>query len=79
MLDPVSLAVAIGGVLIALITHIKHSSCYGFKMNTRTPQITPPQTPQTPINSHETTALLKSEPIKINNIPQRGTFEKLKY
>lgn len=62
-IDPISLSIAIGAVAIAVITHIKYSSCYGFKMYTRTPPSTTPITPLTP--DLKTPLLSRSDPINI--------------
>jgi len=41
MVDIVSLIIAIGGLLVGILSHIRHSECFGVKIDTRTPPITP--------------------------------------
>lgn len=38
MIDIISLSFAIGGILIALTTHIRFSKCLGFEVITRSPR-----------------------------------------
>jgi hypothetical protein len=45
MIDVISLSIALGAVLVSILTHIKHSECFGVKIDTRTPKNTPPSTP----------------------------------
>lgn len=63
MIDIVSLSIAIGAVFVSILTHIKHSECWCFKLDTRTPKHTPPNTPINRIE--EKKPLLKTEPIDI--------------
>jgi hypothetical protein len=41
MIDIISLSISVGAVLVALITHIKFSKCWGFEITTRTPPHSP--------------------------------------
>lgn len=72
MIDIISLSIAIGAVLVALTTHIKFSKCWGFEITTRTPKISPPETPKLletqPLLQNSPAILEVTEPI---NIPQR--------
>lgn len=45
MLDIISLVIAIGGLAVAILSHIRHSECFGIKIDTKTPKNTPPETP----------------------------------
>jgi hypothetical protein len=63
MIDVISLSIAIGAVIVGILSHIRHSECFGVKIDTRTPKNTPPSTP----HISETQPLLKSDPIKIEN------------
>lgn len=60
-MDPLSLSIAIGAILIALTTHIKFSECWGFKMTTRSP-------PQSPRQSETNPLLLKTNSPAILNL-----------
>ena len=42
MVDPISVSVAIGAIIVAILTHIKHSSCFGVEVDTRTPLLNSP-------------------------------------
>ena len=46
MIDIISLSIAIGAVLVGILSHIRHSECFGIKIDTRTPKNTPPSSPQ---------------------------------
>ena len=78
MIDPISLSIALGAILLSIMSQIKKSKCMSMEIETRTP----PHTTQSPfvlnrrrsvslpvqivpINSDETTPLLKSSPIDI--------------
>lgn len=69
MVDIVSLSIALGAVLVSVITHIKFSKCWGFEVYTRTPKQSPPDTPIK--NVKESSALLiPSSPIPIPEQPK---------
>lgn len=61
MVDLVSLIIAIGAVIVSISTHIKYSSCCGFRVETRTPKNSSPSTP----HKDEKMPLIPSEPIDI--------------
>ena len=44
MIDPISVSVAIGAIIVSILTHIKHSSCLGAEIDTRTPILSDPPT-----------------------------------
>lgn len=51
MIDPITLIAiitGIGGLIVSILTHIKHSSCFGVEIDTRTPQPSTP-IPNTPM------------------------------
>ena len=56
----VAIIAGVGGVIIALYTHIKHSKCLGLEIDTYNPSeipnitITPHNTPQLPHSTLET-------------------------
>ena len=58
MIDPVSLTIAITSAIIGILSHIRHSSCFGIDIDTRTPPSTPA------IVKTESTELLKEKKIK---------------
>ena len=58
MIDIISLSIAIGAILIGILSHIRHSECFGVKIDTRTPKNTPPNSPQ----FSETQPLLQNSP-----------------
>lgn len=43
MIDVISLSIAIGAILVGILSHIRHSECYGIKIDTKN---TPPSTPK---------------------------------
>jgi hypothetical protein len=45
MIDIISLSISIGAVIVGILSHIRHSECFGVKIDTRTPKNTPPSTP----------------------------------
>lgn len=47
MIDPISISIALGAILVAILTHIKSSSCLGVNIETRNVPNTP--TPSTPL------------------------------
>ena len=66
MIDVISLSIAIGAILIGILSHIRHSECFGIKIDTRMPSDTPPIETQPLLN--ESPAILQpSEPINITN------------
>jgi hypothetical protein len=67
MIDIISLSIAIGAVLVGILSHIRHSECFGVKIDTRTPKDSPSTTPL--LQKSE----LPSEPI---NIPPRPKIKK---
>ena len=68
MIDPITLSVAIGAVVVSILTHLKFSKCMGFEISTRTPKTSVPDSPIH--NNNESAALLQhSEPI---NIPKHN-------
>ena len=48
MVDIISLVIAISGLLIGVLSHIRHSECFGVKIDTRTPPNTPCYTTNSP-------------------------------
>lgn len=68
MVDIITLIIACGAVAVSILGYIRHSECFGVKIDTRTPKTSAPTTPN--INNDIRTPLLgaKSEPI---NIPPR--------
>ena len=58
MIDIISLSIAIGAILIGVLSHIRHSECYGIKIDTRSAKNTPPTTP----SILETQPLLQNSP-----------------
>ena len=61
MIDVISLIIASTALITAFFTHIKHSECFGVKIDTRTPKNSNPTTP----NINDKMPLLPSEPIDI--------------
>ena len=56
MIDPVTLSIAIGGILISILTYLRHSSCCGgfIEIDTRSVPSTPKlQSPKTPLLTAE--------------------------
>ena len=43
MIDPISASVAICAIIVSILTHIKHSSCLGAEIDTRTPILSDPR------------------------------------
>jgi len=41
MIDIISLSIAIGAVLVGILSHIRHSECFGLKIDTKTPPNSP--------------------------------------
>lgn len=85
MIDPVSLSIALGGILIAVIGYIKKSSCFGVNIETRTPKVSSSRLPSINYNALESEALLNdmrhpresiSNPI---DIPRRANESKRIY
>jgi len=35
MFDPITLSISAGAIIVAILTHIKFSKCYGFEVQTR--------------------------------------------
>ena len=72
MIDIISLSIAIGAVIVGILSHIRHSECFGVKIDTRTPKNTPPNTPHIietqPLLQNSPAILETTEPI---NIPPR--------
>jgi hypothetical protein len=59
MIDVISLSIAIGAIIVGILSHIRHSECYGIKIDTRTPtKSSPPNSP----NLVETQPLLHNSP-----------------
>ena len=75
-MDPVSLIAIISAssaLIVAILTHIKYSSCYGFKLRTTEGN----ESPITPITPSDNMPLLKSDPIPIIKSPKiRNLYEK---
>jgi len=46
MIAPITASVAITAIIVAILTHIKHSSCLGAEIDTRTPTLTNPPAPK---------------------------------
>jgi hypothetical protein len=71
MIDVISLSIAIGAIIVGILSHIRHSECYGIKIDTRSAKNTPPTTPsilETQPLLQDTPAILQpSEPIDISN------------
>ena len=59
MIDVISLSIAIGAIIVGILSHIRHSECYGIKIDTRTP---PKQTPPSTPFINETQPLLQNTP-----------------
>lgn len=45
MLDPVSISVAVCAIIVAILTHIKSSKCFGMELEARTPLLESKQNP----------------------------------
>jgi len=79
-MDPVSLIAIISAssaLVVAILTHIKYSSCCGFKLRTtegnETPTLSRPPTPvfeKQPLLQPLLQPLVKSDPIPIINPPK---------
>lgn len=62
MIDPISISVAIGAIIVAIISHIKTSKCWGVEIETRklnNNKVGPM------IPNEETTLIIPSTPIPI--------------
>ena len=76
MIDVISLSIAIGAIIVGILSHIRHSECFGIKIDTRTPKNTPPQTPyiteSEPLLQDKPAILLPSSAINIENKRKQG-------
>ena len=66
-MDPITIVLIItssSALIVSLLTHIRHSSCFGINIDTRTP---PHNSPDIPFHfdNANTPLLQKSEPINI--------------
>ena len=68
MVDPITLSVSLGAVLVAIMTHVKFSKCWGFEIQTRSLKQTPPSTPIKNVNESSALLLSSSDPIPIPEI-----------
>ena len=66
MIDLVSIIIASGAIIIAVTTHIKYSSCWGFKMETYKPRDSPETTPLLS-NSPAILTPINTQPLDITN------------
>jgi hypothetical protein len=78
MIDIISLVIALGSLAVAVLSHIRHSECFGVKIDTRTPlKQTPPSTPGIlecqPLLQHSPAVMEATEPI---DIPLRPKMKK---
>jgi hypothetical protein len=71
MIDVISLSIAIGAIIVGILSHIRHSECFGIKIDTRTPKNTPPSTPHIsetqPLLQHNPVILEVTQPLDISN------------
>ena len=71
MVDIISLIISITALCGTILHSIRHSECFGVKIDTRTPKNTPPSTPhisETQPLLQDTPAILQpSEPLDITN------------
>lgn len=66
MIDVLTLIIAITGLIVGTLSHIRHSECFGVKIHTRTPPITPNIETQ-PLLQDSPAILEPSKPINIEN------------
>ena len=80
MIDIISLVISIGGLAVAILSHIRHSECFGIKIDTRSAKNTPPSTPailETQPLLHNSPAILQpTDPIPI---PEKKIFTRQNY
>jgi hypothetical protein len=80
-MDPVSLIAIISAssaLVVAILTHIKYSKCYGFVLRTTEGNETSPTTP-TIENNNESSALMKDYKTEPINIPKKSIFTRQNY
>ena len=75
-MDPLTIVLIItssSALIVSLLTHIRHSSCFGVNIDTRTP---PHNTPDVPFHfdNAKTPLLQKSEPININKKEEKRVY-----
>ncbi len=67
MIDVISLSIAIGAIIVGILSHIRHSECFGIKIDTRTPPNSPHIVETQPLLQNSPAILQPSEPIDISN------------
>jgi hypothetical protein len=67
MIDVISLSIAIGAIIVGILSHIRHSECFGIKIDTRTPPNSPHIIETQPLLQNSPAILQASEPINIEN------------
>jgi len=75
-MDPITIVLILtstSALIVSLLTHIRHSSCFGINIDTRTP---PHNSPDIPFHfdNAKTPLLQKSEPININKKEEKRVY-----
>lgn len=73
MLDIIGLIIAISGLAIGILSHIRHSECCGIKVDTREVKLTSAKD----IDDENTMLIKRSDPIPIPK--KQETFTKANY